>query len=116
MDSKFWWWFIIYYLINIFINSIETFYLSNPIESGNESTNKNQMSTKSINSLLQYQSTFSTSLAENTTKTQSNDLNQSFITKPNSYFYDIEKDEEMLLDRVKRDTPPFVCKSNIQHY
>lgn len=35
------------------------------------------------------------------------------ITKPNSYLYNPEEDEDILLGRVKRDTTPFVCKSKI---
>ncbi|UJR08864.1 hypothetical protein I4U23_013119 [Adineta vaga] len=36
---------------------------------------------------------------------------QSFITKPNSYLYNPDEDES-LLDRIKRDTTPFVCKTD----
>ena len=42
---------------------------------------------------------------------QSSTTIQSLITKPNSYLYNPDDDnDEFLLDRVKRDTTPFVCK------
>ncbi|CAF1448464.1 unnamed protein product [Rotaria magnacalcarata] len=110
MDSQYWWCFIVY-LINIFLNSIETRYLFTTVKQQNESTNKNQISTKSIYSILQYQSTMPPFLAENSTEIRSNDIIQSFVTRPNSYLYNLETDDEMLLNRAKRDNVPFVCKS-----
>ncbi|CAF5198483.1 unnamed protein product, partial [Rotaria magnacalcarata] len=109
MDSQYWWCFIVY-LINIFLNSIETRYLFTTVKQQNESTNKNQISTKSIYSILQYQSTMPPFLAENSTEIRSNDIIQSFVTRPNSYLYNLETDDEMLLNRAKRDNVPFVCK------
>lgn len=44
---------------------------------------------------------------------QSNKLLQTLITKPNSYLY--KSDEENLLERVKRETTPFVCKGKTNH-
>jgi hypothetical protein len=106
MDSQIWWWFIVL-LINLFLNSIQSRDLFN------ESTNKEQTSTISTSNILQYQSTFSTSLAAITTTIRSSNTIQSFITKPNSYLYNPDEDEEILLDRVKREPAPFVCKGKI---
>jgi hypothetical protein len=103
MDSQLWWWFIIFLL-----NSIESRHLLN----SNEPTNKNQTSTNSTDNTSYYQSTYSTSLAKITTTIHSNNTIQSLITKPNSYLYNSDEDE-ILLDRIKRESAPFVCKSKI---
>jgi hypothetical protein len=112
MDCQFWWWFIIY-LIIFYFNSIESRNLLNSNKEKNESTNKNQTSKKSTNHVLQYQSIFSTNLASITTTIRSTNIIQTFITKPNSYLYNPDEDEEILLDRVKREPAPFVCKGKI---
>ncbi|CAF1042460.1 unnamed protein product [Adineta steineri] len=42
-------------------------------------------------------------------------LSQSLITKPNSYLYnpnDDDDDDDILLNRIKRDSTPFVCKAD----
>jgi len=112
MDCQFWWWFIIY-LIIFYLNSIELRHLSNSIKQNNESTNKSQTSKNSTNNVLQYQSIFSIDLAKITTTIHSNSTIQSFITKSNSYLYNPNEDEEMLLNRVKREPAPFVCKGKL---
>jgi len=112
MDSQLWWWFIIYLIIILF-SSIESRRLLNSIKQNNESTNKSQTSKNSTNNVLQYQSNFSIDLAKITTTIRSNSTIQSFITKPNSYLYNPNEDEEMLLNRVKREPAPFVCKGKI---
>ncbi len=35
------------------------------------------------------------------------------ITKPNSYLYNPDDDEDDEIERVKRDATPFVCKGEI---
>ena len=110
MDSKLWWYSIVYIIV-FFLNSIQSYYLSNLIKQKHESTNNKQTSTKSINNKTWlYQSTFSKSLAKTTTTIRSNNIIQSLITKPNSYLYNSDEDDEILLGRTKRDTMPFVCK------
>lgn len=64
-----------------------------------------------MDSTSEYQSTYSTSLKNEQTTFYS----ESFITKPNSYLYNLDEDDEGLLNRAKRDTTPFVCKGKI-HY
>ncbi|CAF0988782.1 unnamed protein product [Adineta steineri] len=105
MENNFLWWFIIFFLNS----SIQSRILSNL----NESTNKKQTSTNSTNNnIIQYQSIFSTNLATITTTISSNNNNiQSLITKPNSYLYDPDEDET-LLERIKREAAPFVCKTD----
>jgi hypothetical protein len=61
-------------------------------------------------STTQYQSTFPTFLKNDQTTFHSNIILQSLITKPNSYLYNPDDDDEVLLNRVKRDPAPFVCK------
>jgi hypothetical protein len=92
----------------LLFNSTESNILLDLIKQINEST-------KSINTIGQYQSTFPTSLRNDKTTFRSNISLQSLITKPNSYLYnpDDDDDEEVLLNRVKRDSTPFVCKSKI---
>jgi len=51
------------------------------------------------------------STEQSTTTVQSSKFLQYLITKPNSYLYNIDEDDENLLERVKRDTTPFVCQS-----
>jgi hypothetical protein len=58
-------------------------------------TRRKNESRISINTISQYQSTHPTSL----------------ITKPNSYLYNPDDDDDV--DRVKRDATPFVCKGEI---
>ncbi|CAF4953868.1 unnamed protein product, partial [Rotaria sp. Silwood1] len=69
-------------------------------------------SKKSIDIISQYQSTFPPSLKNDTTTLHSNIIFQSLITKPNSYLYnpDEDDDDDGLLNRIKRDKTPFVCK------
>jgi hypothetical protein len=112
MDCQLWWWFIIY-LIIFYLNSIDSRSLLNSIKQKNESTNKNQTSKKSINNVFKYQSIFSINLAKITSTIRTNTTIQSLITKPNSYLYNPDEDEEILLDRVKREPAPFVCKGKI---
>jgi hypothetical protein len=83
----------------------ESHILLNIIRQENESM-------KSINNISQYQSTLPTSLKNEKTTFRSTIIVQSLITKPNSYLYnpDEDEDDETLLNRVKRDSPPFVCK------
>ena len=74
-------------------------------------------SSPSLASLQQYRSTISPSLADRSTTIHSNAALPPFITKPNSYLYDPADDEnddseQIVLNRVKRDPAPFVCKSN----
>jgi hypothetical protein len=104
MDSQICWWFII-----LFLKTIQTRNLFN------ESTNKKQTPTLSTNNSVQYQSNYSTSLAKITTTIRSSNTIQSFITKPNSYIYNPD-DDEFILDRVKREPAPFVCKSKISFF
>ncbi|UJR37385.1 hypothetical protein I4U23_030091 [Adineta vaga] len=47
-----------------------------------------------------------------TTTTSSNGIFPSLVTKPNSYLYNPDEDDEILLERVKRDPAPFVCKAD----
>ncbi len=68
---------------------------------------------ESINTSFHYQSTFATTLRNDQTTVPSNIIFQSLITKPNSYLYNPDDDEEILLNRVKRDPAPFVCKGTI---
>ncbi len=83
-------------------NSTASNILLNIIRQKNESTT-------SINNIVQYQSTFPTY--------SSNTVVQSLITKPNSYLYNPdEDDDEVLLNRVKRDPAPFVCKGKILQF
>ncbi|CAF4383933.1 unnamed protein product, partial [Rotaria magnacalcarata] len=63
-------------------------------------------STNSNDNIFHYQSTFSTSL-QNTTI-----VAQYLITKPNSYLYNPDEDEDILSERMKRDAAPFVCKTD----
>lgn len=95
-----------WYLIFVLINSIQShsFLLSN------EPTLEKQTSTKSTDQRVEYQSTITTSLATFTTTIRSSSTIQSLITKRNSYLYNPDE-EETLLDRIKRDAAPFVCKS-----
>jgi hypothetical protein len=109
MDSQLWWWFIVS-LLSIYFNSIDSRHLLN---SSNESTNKKQTSKKPTDNIFEHQSIFSITLAKTTTTIHSNSTIQSFITKPNSYLYNLDDDEEIFLDRVKREPPPFVCKGKI---
>jgi hypothetical protein len=112
MERQFCWCIIIYLII--FINSIQSTYLFH-LKQRNESTNKKQTSVlsskKSSDNFMQHQSTLSTSLARATTTIQSSNTFQSLITKPNSYLYNPDEDDEILLNRVKRHPVPFVCKS-----
>ncbi|CAF1162602.1 unnamed protein product [Adineta ricciae] len=96
-----------WYLIFVLINSIESdsFLLSN------ESTLEKQTSTKSADHRVEHQSTITTSLATFTTTIRSSSAIQPLITKPNSYLYNSDE-EETVLDRTKRDTAPFVCKTD----
>lgn len=104
--------------MNIFLGSssigIRAHRLSNSIDYRNESTNENQTSTtsSSSSSYEQYHSISSRNLVTFTSTIRSYSTFQSFITKPNSYLYD-SNDEEIHLERMKRDSPAFVCKSNI---
>jgi hypothetical protein len=92
----------------LLFNSTEAYILLNVTKQRNEST-------KLINTISDYQSTFSTSLRNDQTTFHSNTILQSLITKPNSYLYnsDEDNDDEILVNRVKRDTTPFVCKGEI---
>lgn len=54
--------------------------------------------------------TKSTAFQDTLTTTISNGIFPSLVTKPNSYLYNPDEDEEIILDRVKRDPAPFVCK------
>jgi hypothetical protein len=78
-------------------------------------TRQKNVSTKSINTISHYQSTFSTSLKNDQTTFHSNIILQSLITKPNSYLYNPneDNDNEILVNRIKRDTTPFVCKGEL---
>ena len=102
MDSYFWWWFIFYLIV-----SIES---QNLFHNQNESTNEKQTSKKSFNNKRKSQSIFSNYLATRTSTIRSNNTIQSFVTVPNSYLYNPDEDDELLLERVKRDSPTFVCK------
>lgn len=74
----------------------------------NESTNQTSTSNTII---INAATNFSTHLANSsTTSSPSTVALQFLITKANSYLYDGQDDEEVL-DRVKRDPAPFVCKS-----
>lgn len=102
------------FLIGSDFVGIQTHRLNNSSEYRNESTNEKQTSeTSSRNNSKQFQSISSRNLVEITSTIRSNPTLQSLITKPNSYLYDPNEDEEILLERVKRDSPPFVCKSKI---
>jgi hypothetical protein len=99
---------MIYFLVILsflFPNSTESHILLNIIRQKNAST-------KWINDIRQYQSTFSTDLRIDKTTLQANTIFPSLITKPNSYLYDPDDDDDddILSNRVKRDTAPFVCK------
>jgi hypothetical protein len=109
MDSQLWWWFIIYLIIILF-SSIESRRLLNNLEDKNESTNEKQTSKNSTDHNIEYQSIFSVNLATTTSTIHSNSAIQSFITKPNSYLYNPDEHDDILLDRVKREPAPFVCK------
>ena len=111
MDRSLWWWFMSFLIGSSFVG-IQTHRLSSLIEYRNESTNEKQTSkTSSHDNSKQFQSISSGNLAEITSTIRSNPALQSLITKPNSYLYDPNEDEEIFLERVKRDSPPFVCKS-----
>jgi len=92
----------------LLFNSTEAYILLNVTKQRNEST-------KSINTISDYQSIFSTSLKNDQTTFHSTIILQTLITKPNSYLYnpDEDNDDEILVNRVKRDTTPFVCKGEI---
>ncbi len=102
MDSYLWWWFIIYLTISIESRII--------FHNQNESTNEKQTSKKSFNNKRKSQSIFSNYLATSTSTIHSNNTIQSLVTKSNSYLYNPDEDDEILLDRAKRDSPTFVCK------
>jgi len=89
----------------LLFNSTEGNILLNIIRQKNESTN----------TISHYQSTFSTSLKNDQTTFHSNIILQSLITKPNSYLYNSneDNDDEILVNRIKRDTTPFVCKGEL---
>ncbi|CAF1617649.1 unnamed protein product [Adineta ricciae] len=53
-----------------------------------------------------------TTFQDTITTTLSNGIFPSLVTKPNSYLYDSDEDDEIILDRVKRDPAPFVCKGD----
>ena len=44
------------------------------------------------------------------TTTASNAIFQTLATRPNSYLYNPDDDDDIILSRVKRDPAPFVCK------
>ncbi|CAF3393798.1 unnamed protein product [Rotaria socialis] len=67
---------------------------------------QNRTSTNSNDNIFHYQSTFSTSLQNSTI------VAQYPITKPNSYLYNPDEDEDILSGRMKRDATPFVCKTD----
>ncbi|CAF1245111.1 unnamed protein product [Rotaria sordida] len=72
-------------------------------------------STKSIDNISRYQSTFPTSLKNVTTTLHSTIIFQTLITKPNSYLYNPDEDDDNddnVLNRIKRDKIPFVCKAD----
>lgn len=113
MHCQLYWWFIIYLIIFSF-HTIQSRLLQKFIEQKNESTNQNQTSKNSTDNDIKYNSISSIIMATFATTIRSNSTIQSFITKPNSYIYSPDDDddsEEISLDRVKRETAPFVCKS-----
>ncbi len=109
MDRQVWWWFRLC-LLTVLFHSIESRHFLQSIDNQNESKDQNQTSTNTSKHFFQSHSIFSTTLASTTTTIRSNSTLQSFITKPNSYLYDPSGDDEVLLDRLKRESPPFVCK------
>ncbi|CAF3908763.1 unnamed protein product [Rotaria sp. Silwood2] len=94
-------------ILNFSPNSTESHLLWNIIKQKYEST-------KSIDIISQYQSTFPTFLKNDTTTLHSNITFQLLITKSNSYLYnpDEDDDNDSSLNRIKRDKTPFVCKAD----
>ncbi|CAF4523879.1 unnamed protein product, partial [Rotaria sp. Silwood2] len=103
MDTKSSCWFIIYIIgrmgvLNFLSDSTESYIPLNIIK-------QKYVSTKPINNFFQYESSIPTSL-----KTNTNINVQLLITKPNSYIYN--PDDDIQLDRHKRDATQFVCKED----
>jgi hypothetical protein len=90
-------------ILSFLFTSIESRILLKIIKQKNES----------IDHISEHQPTFSTTLENDQTTFHSNIHFQSLITKPNSYLYNPDDDDEILLNRVKRDPTPFVCKGKI---
>ena len=110
----------LYFLIFIW-HSIDSRTLLSSNHHSHDSTNEKQTSfspsSPSFASLQQYRATISPSLADRSTTVHSNATLPPLITKPNSYLYNPADDEDddseqIVLNRVKRDPVPFVCKSN----
>ena len=95
--------------------SIQSHRLSNSVEDKDESTYTKQTSKKStVNYFDQSQPISSSNLAEITSTIRPNDTVQPLVTKPNSYLYNPNDDDDaVLLERVKRESAPFVCKSKL---
>ena len=68
---------------------------------------------KVTNNTFKYQSTLSTPQENNEITRHSKIALQSLITKANSYLYNYDEDENdnIGLNRIKRDSKTFVCKS-----
>lgn len=118
MDSSLWWWFISICIVASSI-SIQAHRLSHSVKEKYESTNIKQTSKKSsVDYVSQSQSISSSYLAEITSTIRPSSTIQSLVTKPNSYLYDPndDDDDDELLGRVKRESPPFVCKSKISRF
>lgn len=119
MDSSLWWWFMSICIVASSI-SIQAHRLSHSVKEKYESTNIKQTSKKSsVDYVSQSQSISSSYLAEITSTIRPSSTIQSLVTKPNSYLYDPnddDDDDEILLGRVKRESPPFVCKGKISKF
>ena len=97
-------------ILSFLPKSTETFLLFNVIK-------QNYELTKSIVNFSQYQSTIPTSLESSKITLRSNIISQTLITKPNSYLYNPDEDDDndnsIQRNRVKRESKPFVCESKI---
>lgn len=111
------------YFLTFVCHSIDSRTLLSSIHPSHDSTDEKQTpfssSSSSIASLQQHRSTLSPSLADRSTTIHANATLPPFITKPNSYLYDPADDEvdddnneQIVLNRAKREPVPFVCKSN----